>query len=478
MGRKVKASQYPASSKRFGLLDLGSLRLFVSVLILFFSASSAAGETDPPRLRARATGSPGEPVWIGQKVPFYVTLSLSGRPKGSPQFIIPEVSGGILLHIPGRPVYGSEEKDGIAYTTWAYSFAFYPHRTHAHTIPPITIRANLPEGDGTWLQLEASTRAFQVTAKLPTGAEGLATLVSTTKMEAVEKWNPNQTTVHVGDAITRTISLRAPDVLGMGFPPLRFEPVEGVAIYPKSPQIQDKTYRGDIVGERIETVVYVCEREGDITLPGLVIPWFDLKAKALKQIRFPEHSIRVAPNPAFTNISEEIRKKDIQPKRHFSWRGWIILLAVVAALSIAAHRYFHRIRAWRNNRKILIKTSEAFLFKKLTTDAKANDPQAVVNQAARWLQSLRSKLDVCTLTVFADEYGNRTFQDSVAALMRRCFGPDASPKTVKTWHDPNFLKGLTDARSRCLHIEHPGYRQLSPMNPPPKTTVLKGWQRS
>ena len=48
-------------------------------------------------------------------------------------------------------------------------------------------------------------------------------------------------------------------------------------MYPQPPVVQDHVERGAFTGERIQTVTYMCERPGAVTLPALSLPWWDVE---------------------------------------------------------------------------------------------------------------------------------------------------------------------------------------------------------
>lgn len=277
---------------------------------------------------------PSEPSWVGQQVLVPVTVALSKRPSGSPEFRIPEVSGGVMVFIPG-PIYGREEIDGVSYTTWTYSLAFYAHRQGEHSVPEIVVTARVPRGDGSWQRVTASTKSFVLNSRLPVGAEGISSLITTPKLTVEESWTPERSEVQVGDAITRSITLQAPAVIGMGFPPLVLKAPDGVATYPKPAKVEDEAYRGDIKGQRVETVVYVCEKVGTVVIPAVTIPWFDPEAKRLNRIELPARTLNIIPNPAFVGRADYSNVSGGVSWR-FAWRvlGGLLALFVVSALTL------------------------------------------------------------------------------------------------------------------------------------------------
>lgn len=302
----------------------------IAVILLLVSSSFAAEEifirVDPPE---RAS-------WVGQQVLIPVTVGLAQRPSGSPQFRVPEVPGGVLASIPG-PVYGSEERDGLEFTTWTYNFAFYPHRQGEHAVSSISVEARVPRGDSAWHQVAARTEPFILRSRLPAAAKGLATLVTTTELTVEEAWDPDRTAVRVGDAITRTVTVRAVDIMGMGLPPLNFDAPAGMAVHLKAPQLKDETHRGEIKGQRTETIVYVCEQEGGFNLPALSIPWFDPKSGELDRIDLPGRLLTVAPNPAFA-VEQDV----VETAGGAGWQlvfGLLCGILGLATLAFAVLRY-------------------------------------------------------------------------------------------------------------------------------------------
>lgn len=436
----------------------------IGLLACLFPASASAAP-DPSLLRIRAHSSPEEPVWVGEQVNFYVTVLMATRPKGSPTFQVLDVSGGILQQIPSRPLYGTEEIDGIQFTTWMYSFALYPHRAGMHTIPPIRVKVSLADANGKWQQLSASTDPFNIASRLPAGAEGLATLISSTEFEAHERWDPVHKKIKVGAAITRTITMRAANFLGMGFPPISFQAAEGVGVYPKLPGVNDAIHRGDISGERIETVVYIFEREGQYTLPGLSIPWFDISTNELKQVSFPPRRLEVAPNPAFVRSEQ----KNSPPDSLLPWRviviGMVVSLIAVAIVLVFAHRFRESLRRQTQKIRLYWARSEPHLFRQLLTAAKANDARAIVNRSTRWLHSSSAFDNARTLTAFATRSGDKEFQSSVTTLMQSGFGGDAVGRIQSMRPDPTLIKGLKTARNKCLHRQKTDHQHLPPINP-------------
>ena len=387
--------------------------------------------------------------YVGQQLRLPVTLFFVDRPTSSPRFDIPEPSGGMLLKLPGSPIYGTRKLEGVSYSTWTYDFAYYPHRAGTHTIPPISGRA----GD-----LKGTSEAVELEAVLPPGAEGLATLVSTSKLEVTETWHPQPDgSAMAGDAFTRTVTLRAPDVLGMGFPPLPATKPDKVAVYPKPPQVDDKVARGDVSGSRIETIVYLCESAGEVTLPAITIPWFDLEAGEMRRVDLPSQTLQVAPNPA--HLQAEGQGDTAQSRAH---QRWIMLSAGFALLATAiAFRYRSRIAAAIKGYRQRRHDSEAQCFRRLLRAAHSGDAPATINLVPTWLQSLPGDEKPRTLRTLAEEADDTALLTEIDSL----FASRYSSNSTETWDGSRFAEQLIKARRSMLRstaLKPPSLPELNP----------------
>ena len=272
---------------------------WLPVLTVVLLASSALADLDPARFRVRWGDVPEHPVWVGQQVLTPMTLLMRDRQRGTPVFRLPDVTGGVFIQLPGSPQFDSEEIDGVSFASWTYLFAFYSHQPGEHPLPSMRVQVSLSEGDGTFTRFEASTSPIAFRSRLPQGVVNSAGLITAPELEAREDWTPDKADVMIGDAVSRSVTLRASEVLGMGFPPLSFVAPEGVSLYPKPPLVSDEVYRGAVKGQRIEAMVYMFEREGTVVLPGARLAWFDPKTETLKDITLPSREFVVKANPAF-----------------------------------------------------------------------------------------------------------------------------------------------------------------------------------
>jgi hypothetical protein len=222
---------------------------------------------------------------------------------------------------------------------------------------PVTVTVkqwgfNAPE-----TEYETTTPVASFTCRIPPGAEGIRGLISTNRLDANQTWSSEQETVAPGDAITRTVTLSAEDVSAMAFPPMQHPELEGVGVYPGEPSVSDSTGRGSLHGERVETVAYVLERPGEVALPAIVLPWWDIDDQVLRRVELPGLSLEVVgeivPEPA----AEAAEKPAVTP------RNLVLLVVAVVALALwLGSGLAGRMRNWLRARR----ESESAYFRRVT----------------------------------------------------------------------------------------------------------------
>lgn len=424
------------------------------VFLISLSASLMVPVLSSERIYTYTDAIPQTSNWVGQQVMFSVVIAMDERPQGSPRFTIPDVPGGILLEISGRPTYGKEKKNGAEFSTWRYDFAFYPQRDGTHTIPSIGVRLSLPDGEGNWQYFTATTTKFTLDAKWPKGAEGLSSLVSTKRFDATEKWNPDISTPRVGDAITLTISRNADDVLGLGFPPLDWAEIEGMGVYPATPEVDDQIYRGEVTGKRTEKITYTFEREGTVTIPGYTIPWFNLSEQKMKYVRFPARTFEVAPNPTLLNNAAET---PTSTSASIPWKKVLGVVGGLLAMAFLIHRYLLPALARRAEQ---YKYSESAAFQKIRRVCHKGNATATSNALRLWLRHLNVSLEQFLL-----EADSPNCLDQIRLLNDKLYVKSSQ----NTWNPITFLKTLSKARKNFLRSRR--RKNKLPANQTTKTLI-------
>lgn len=302
------------------------------VTTLVSLALANLAKAQQPRIRAspEARGD----VLVGQRVALVVELLAPGFFSGAAAFDLPDPPGLLIAPPVASPTVSSETIDGASYTVQRYELSVFARRPGPQAIPPLPVRFHyrLRPLDKEVLSGTLVTPPVRFTVKVPPGAEGLGSLLSSRDLRVTETWDPDPAAARLkaGDALTRTITFSASDVSGMAFPSFPAPPISGLAVYPGRPEVLDHADRGDLRGQRRDALTYVFERPGTFTIPPARLTWFNLTARKLETIDFPARTFAVAPNPALAGAAGEATD-DATPET-----GVRRLAALAGAAAVAA----------------------------------------------------------------------------------------------------------------------------------------------
>lgn len=420
--------------------------------MLVVGLSAGVVTAAPPTMRTIL--HPADQAYVGQFVQVQVDILSDEMITGSPYIDVPPVAGGVILTLGSQAVRTTEQVDGETRQLTRYELALFMHRAGRCELPPIRLRFDPKSGlDGPLLSPPAALEIV-----LPPGATPGTSLVSSPSFSAEESWEPEPGDARVGDAFVRTITMKADDVLGMGFPPLPVTEVEGLALYPEDPVVQDRENRGDFSGERIERMVYVCEREGTFELPRLAVTWFDLKSGSLKEIAWPARELVVAPNPALLTATEAPRTSSLPIA--IRWAAVLLPVALIIWLGL---RYGRRmVAAWGAMRRRRAQ-SEPARFRRVLKAERNRGSLETYRATMQWLDELEPGSGPARADAFLAEYGRpqtgEPLQELVGAVLEGCPDPRRYPVLIRELHY---------ARSQFRASRRPGRRAdraLPPLNP-------------
>jgi len=409
--------------------------------------------TCPPLLHAvtqtdniRVSVTPKGEVRVGQRVTLTIDLMTTTWFSGSPEFDLPEIPGAIALKVGSFGLNRTETINGTKYSVQGHEFAMFAQRPGEIVIEPFNVRF-FPAVPGETKPRSVTLKApeLRVTATMPPGAEKLAALISTTQFKLSETWDPKPDAAKVGDAFTRNITMRAEDVLGMAFPPLETPDIKGFGIYSKDPSVTDNMDRGNFTGERTETITYVCEEAGTVTLPEVVIHWWDMENDELKTETLPSVKLKVTPNPKLFKEAGSFSPRATN-NRGVKWMVFIgsVLAACLTALFRARTAILLTIRKWNTDRN----ESEKTYFNRFKTACHSGNPMDTHNSLMTWLDKFHTGAHPATLEWLVAESENPTLSEQAALLQSGLFKNAGS--TSPPWSSNVFFHEVSKTRRQLL----------------------------
>ncbi|MFA0146390.1 BatD family protein [Vibrio lentus] len=180
----------------------------------------------------------------------------------------------------------TERVDGTTWSRQRWEVTLYPMTSGEFVIPTVPVRIQVSAPDGSNVGGTLYTQPIKFEASLPSGLlSDESPWFSATDVDVEQQWQRSSEDLKVGDAVTRTVTIKAKDSLSVLLPNvLTNESTQQYQAYPQPNRLDDTQERGDYRSSRIEETVYVIQQGGEFTLPEFTFLWWDSKNQRLESV--------------------------------------------------------------------------------------------------------------------------------------------------------------------------------------------------
>ena len=273
-----------------------------------------------------------------------------------------------------------------------------------------------------------------------------------------EEWQPADGNYVAGEPITRTITLTAVGLVEEQLPEVAGQYPADLKTYPD--QASTTTIERDqtLIAQRVESVAIIPGKEGQMVIPEVTLPWFNVVTKQTEIARLPARTIDVAPAqiqnqvqlpvspqsevvlPTSPTLGPETQAPVTEVITFDSWwsmSSWIFLLLWLATLV-----------AWRLHVKasptkpVATKQSpdEGDKWKALQKALKSNDAKTIVAPLSAWLAHLCGSPGM-SLPSCQKKLHDEALDDCIKAMFDAQYGKSSVP-----WNSGNLAVELNRLR--------------------------------
>ncbi|MEZ9473996.1 BatD family protein [Vibrio splendidus] len=180
----------------------------------------------------------------------------------------------------------TERVNGTTWSRQRWEVTLYPMTSGEFVIPTVPVRIQVSAPDGSNVGGTLYTQSIKFEASLPSGLlDNESPWFSATEVDIEQQWQRSSENLKVGDAITRTVTIKAKDSLSVLLPDvLNNESTQQYQAYPQPNRLDDTQDRGNYRSSRIEETVYVIQQGGEFTLPEFSFQWWDSKNQRLETV--------------------------------------------------------------------------------------------------------------------------------------------------------------------------------------------------
>lgn len=356
------------------------IKLHGCLALMWCAMVMAAGAAEA--VVVRSSIRPDGQRWVGQRLVLAIDVLGKDQWASVPRVPVVEVAGCTVMRSDSQGVRLSEPIEGVSYSGQRYEFSVFPHRAGELVVAPFELTVKM----GSEVE-KLMTPECRFSVELPDGVQDASRLITAPNCSLTGSWSPQGAEFKVGDAVTRTVVMSADNVSGMAFAPVRFVAPEGVAAYPNEPDVRDRSDRGSLKGQRIESAVYVFQRAGEYELPAVTFEWWNPETSELTTLELPSLNVTVSGSAAAGDGSASGGVTNEGDGLPFSW-WWSVVVVCIVGGGIWWQRSGHR--QWIENRE-RHKVSEPYLFKQLQAELKSGAaPDVVWHALDVWLQTSRA----------------------------------------------------------------------------------------
>jgi hypothetical protein len=351
-------------------------------------------------VRMRVFTEPARQVVLGQQTRLLVEILTDTWFTKAPGYPELSLEGAVALMPEQLGTNFTERIDGVTFAAQRRGYVIYPQRVGPLEIPSIPVRLGVAVDAEPSAPFTIATHPVRLQVVLPPDAARVESFVTTPRLTMRESWNRPLEELQVGDALKRTVRLGAENALGMLLPELSFEAPAGIKLYPEQPRTEDRVERGRYRGERVESVTYVLQREGEFTLPAIDVHWWNPDRGILVTETLEAHSflVQAGEQEAQLVVARRLRadwRRLLARVWVFGVEHWLLLVGVALGVGLAARLLRTRgplVLAWLRAESARREASEAAGFRSLERSLRSGDVDAVVRSYWRWLDRLRTEI--------------------------------------------------------------------------------------
>lgn len=290
-------------------------------------ASAGTGGYQAPQQMNRPkfsmTAEIGNPnPYVQQQVDYTLKIYDTGGLQGDmPQFI-EDGSNNWIIRSLGEPTVGSKIVNGRSLREITFRYALFPQKSGVLPTPEVRFNGyyltrsrgmNDPFDDlfggnlGSigFVDMFATRNPVLLTAKpekvnvqpIPSDNNGNWWLPAQ-QVALLAEWEPRQPVFKVGEAVNRTIYLKAVGVAESQLPELNLASVSGLKQYPDKAVASSGIENGQVVAVKKISNVYIPNRAGKMTIPEISVDWFNVRTNRMERAVLPAMNIEVLPGAA------------------------------------------------------------------------------------------------------------------------------------------------------------------------------------
>ncbi len=415
-------------------------------------------------------------------VRFYRAVNVNGARMSEPSFSGAEV----LVQQLGDDTTFEIQRNGRHYRVIERRYALFPQQSGNITIDPATLDAQVvttrpgvfdPFGQNTTTRRLKSKSIDLDVKPIPANMRNQPWLPAE-EVRLTESWSLEPPQFVVGEPVTRTLTLKAEGLGAAQLPPLTMQDGDGFRTYPDQPRLNDKRGGKGIKGTRQEKIALIPTRTGELILPEIEIPWWNINTQQREVTRLPARTVQVRPGAgsarqapastaspsssaapgAKTETTKPRAETTVIEKTQAGIYLWLSLFLGLAWLATAIGWAISQRRTQPPQRHSHTPAETASL-NTVKKACQANEPQLAKDALLKWAEGFWPDNPPVSLGGIGQRLGDET-QGEIEKLNRILYGSEST-----AWQGGSLWQALARATANQPQREAGRKQSLPPLYP-------------
>lgn len=211
----------------------------------------------------------------------------------------PEIGGGeAIVERLGEDRQYQTTRGGREFIVHERRYAIFPQKTGLLTVGPASFEAMVMPNRGFSRIQRFRSGTIEITVKpavQPPPEFPNAAWLPARGVTLSETWSEAPEKLAVGVPVTRTLTIEAKGLLETQLPPIDIPQADGIREYPDQPDLERRAEADGLTAQRTERYAVLAQAPGEVQLPPVRLPWFDVTAGQWKVAELSARTVTVAP---------------------------------------------------------------------------------------------------------------------------------------------------------------------------------------
>ena len=349
----------------------------------------------------------------------------------------------------GEDANFSTVRNGRNFVVRERSYAIFAQQPGSLTIGPVIFEVMVIPNRGFSRVQRYSSDSVQIEvlpAVAPPPEYPQAVWLPAQRVALSERWSATPDEIEMGIPLTRALTIDADGLLETQLPGLELALADGIRQYADQPELDRSVGPAGLNVQRTERYAVIAQQAGDVELPAVELPWWNVSARQWEVARIEPRTVAVLPSTeAVGPAQEEPVETAAQPQpvieqSRLAW--WLAaFLGVGWMTTLAAWWYTARLRAGAAEAVVgKSRGSSRSALNQLQRACVVNDPEAARTALLDWASFTADCSDCTSLGALSERLPDAA-ADAISDLERHLYSP-----TGGKWDGADLAASITSLK--------------------------------